>query len=169
MNRIIVRNGLIAGAIIASFMVASTAWCYKDANFDDSFWIGISSMIASFAFVFVGIKQFRDSQTGQIVSFWRALLAGVSIAFIASSIYVFVWLIEYYTVFPDFMEKYAAHVLKAAQAKGPEEVAAKTQEMAEYGELYKNPLWIILLTYMEVFPIGVLVAGISAFFLKKGK
>ena len=166
MNQTILRNGLIAGTIIAAFMVASTAWCYKDANFEDSFWIGISSMIASFAFVFVGVKQFRDQQTGSL-SFWRAFQVGAGIAFIASTVYVLVWLVEYYAFFPDFMEKYSAHVLKVAAAKGPEEVAAKTAEMAEYGALYKNPVWIVLLTYMEVLPIGLVVAAISGFALKK--
>jgi hypothetical protein len=59
------------------------------------------------------------------------------------------------------------HVLKVAAAKGSEEVAAKTSEMAEYGALYKNPVWIVLLTYMEVLPIGLVVAAISGFALKK--
>jgi hypothetical protein len=167
MKKTILRNGLIAGTIIAAFMVASTAWVYKDANFEDSFWIGISSMIASFAFVFIGVKQFRDQESPASLSFWKAFQVGAGIAFIASSIYVLVWLVEYYTVFPDFMEKYSAHALKVAAAKGPEEVAAKTAEMAEYSELYKNPVWVILLTYMEVLPIGLVVAVISAFALKK--
>jgi hypothetical protein len=40
-------------------------------------------------------------------------------------------------------------------------------EMAGYKEMYKNPLFLILLTYAEIFPVGLLVSVISAFILKQ--
>lgn len=39
--------------------------------------------------------------------------------------------------------------------------------MKEYGELYKNPVMVILITYSEVLPIGLIVTLISAFILKR--
>ncbi|WP_309640972.1 hypothetical protein [Flavobacterium sp.] len=39
--------------------------------------------------------------------------------------------------------------------------------MAMYKEWYKNPLLVILMTYAEIFPIGLLIALISALILKK--
>ncbi len=48
------------------------------------------------------------------------------------------------------------------------EIKAKMDEMAMYKELYKNAIWVILLTYMEILvPIGLLVPVISALILKR--
>ncbi|HMS70459.1 MAG TPA: hypothetical protein PKD18_20070 [Saprospiraceae bacterium] len=38
--------------------------------------------------------------------------------------------------------------------------------MADFKEMYKNPLFVILITYSEVLPIGLLVALLSATILK---
>jgi hypothetical protein len=51
----------------------------------------------------------------------------------------------------------------------PEELAAKTKEMASFKEMYKNPMFAILVSYMEVLPIGIVVALISSLILKKNK
>lgn len=55
-------------------------------------------------------------------------------------------------------------ILKKAN---PEELAAKTAEMNQMKAWYKNPLMIILLTYMEILPIGIVVSLIGSLILKK--
>jgi hypothetical protein len=83
--------------------------------------------------------------------------------------YVVVWLIDYYLFVPDFMDKYTEHVLRQTQEDGAsqQELQKKTAEMARYKELYKSPVMVILLTYAEVLPIGLVVALISAAILKR--
>jgi hypothetical protein len=124
--------------------------------------IGFSSMLA-FIFVILGIKKEREINNGAI-TFKRAFLTGLAISFIISTIYVLVWLVIYYNFFPDFMDKYSEMVLKNTK---PEELAEKITEMNQMKEWYKNPLMIIVLTYMEIFPIGIVVSLIGALFLKK--
>ena len=70
---------------------------------------------------------------------------------------------------PDFGDKYAAHLLANMRAKGATDavLAAKTAEMLRFKELYRNPLVNVGMTFAEVFPIGFLVALISAAFLKR--
>jgi hypothetical protein len=42
-------------------------------------------------------------------------------------------------------------------------------EMETYNKLYENPLFVTLLTFAEVFPIGLVVTLISALILKNKK
>jgi hypothetical protein len=69
---------------------------------------------------------------------------------------------------PDFVDKYAEHTIIMAQRHGATsaELAAKTQEMDQFKEMYKNPLFAILVSYMEVLPIGLVVALVSSFILR---
>ena len=106
---------------------------------------------------------------GGLITFGTAFRVGLYISLIASTMYVGVWLIEYYFFMPDFMDKYADHVLKSAQASGISQVELdkKVLEMQGYKDMYKNPLFVILLTYMEILPIGILITVISALILKR--
>ena len=49
----------------------------------------------------------------------------------------------------------------------PELVAEKTAEMNQMKAWYKNPVMVILLTYMEIFPIGILYTLVSSIVLKR--
>ena len=62
------------------------------------------------------------------------------------------------------MDVYSDYVLKNCT---PEDLPAKTKEMADFKELYKNPLFVILITFSEVLPIGLVVALVSALILKR--
>lgn len=78
-----------------------------------------------------------------------------------------IWVFYYYLFVPDFIDVYTTHVLNSCTT--PEEVAIKTTEMATFKEMYKNPLFVILITYSEVLPVGLVVALVSAFILKTKK
>ena len=56
------------------------------------------------------------------------------------------------------MENYSNIILKNTK---PEELAAKTLEMEQMKEDYNNPIVVILYTYFEVFPLGILVSLIT--------
>lgn len=161
--------GLISGIIVSVQLLITLIMMRNNPDFEGSMIIGFASMIVAMAFVFVAVKARRDKHNEGIISFGQALATGVMVAFIGSTLYVVTWLIEYYLFFPDFMEKYADHVLKQASESGLSagELAAKSAEMASYKEMYKNPVWVILLTYMEILPIGLVVAIISALILKR--
>jgi hypothetical protein len=80
-----------------------------------------------------------------------------------------VWLVDYYLFIPDFLDKYIPHVLKEAKADGATqaELNEKAAELASFKERYKNPLFVIVISYVEVLPLGTVISLISAFFLKK--
>lgn len=169
MKRNVLVFGLISGAIVTIFMLIGTYMCYNNENYTPSEILGYTAMLVSFSFVFVGIKNYRDKYNGGIISFGKAFQIGFYIALIASSMYVIAWLINYYAFQPDFMEKYSAHVIKHAKESGVTQIELDKQikQMEYYKGMYKNPLFVILLTYMEILPLGVLVSLISSLILKR--
>lgn len=171
MKKIIIRNGLFAGLIVTAFMIYGTCSLLTDPEgFEPSYVVGFAGMILAFIFIFIGIKQYRDQINSGTITFIEGLKIGALIAFIASCIYVGVWLIEYYCFFPDFMDKYSAFVIKEAQSN-PELSAAEIQkqiaDINDMKEAYKNPIMVILWTFVEILPLGLIVALISALILKR--
>ena len=47
------------------------------------------------------------------------------------------------------------------------DIDKKTKEMAEFARMYKNPLFVILMTYVEIVPVGLLVSLICSLILKR--
>jgi len=169
MKKNVLIFGSIAGAIITTFMVFSVAVYCSTGDFDHGMWMGYGAMLIAFSFVFIGIKNYRDKYNGGVITFGQAFKTGLYISLIASTMYVAVWLIDYYFFIPDFMDKYSDHMIREAQSAGASqaEIDKKLSEMATYKEMYKNPLFVILLTYAEILPLGLLITLISAFILKR--
>jgi hypothetical protein len=170
MKRNVLIFGSIAGLLIATFMVITVGMCYNDPGFEGNMLVGFSAMLVAFSFVFVGIKNYRDKYSNHTITFGNAFKIGLYISLIASTIYVVVWLVDYYMFIPDFMEKYTEHRLRELKASGVSAADYQTQEadIFKEKELYKNPLIVVLYTYLEVLPIGLVVTLISAAILKKG-
>jgi hypothetical protein len=119
--------------------------------------------------VFVGIKNYRDKFNNGIISFGKAFRIGLLITLVASTMYVLVWLVDYYVFIPDFMDRYSAHVIKEMQSSGATtaEIISKTKEITAMKDMYNTPVGVVLLTYLEIFPVGLLVSIIAALTLKK--
>lgn len=169
MKKIILKNGLIAGAIVSALMMTSMALYKSGCGSAGSMIIGYASMLISFIFIFVGVKNFRDKQNGGTLTFLTGLKIGLGIALIASTIYVIAWAIDYHFFLPDFMIKYSSSVIKELKAHGASQamIDSKTAEMAHYSELYKNPVYFALFTYAEMLPVGILMSVISALVFKR--
>ena len=169
MKRTVIVFGLIAGLIVSAFMAFAMAMYSQNPDMEHSMLYGYASMVVAFSFVFVGIKNYRDKYCNGAITFGKAFKTGFYISLIASSMYVITWLIVYYFFIPDFMDKYAAHMINAAKAAGETaaEIDAKIAEMKTYQDMYKNPLFVVLLTYMEILPVGLIVTAISALILKR--
>ena len=171
MRKVILACGLIGGSIVALVLVYSTVSCYSTSQFEGNMLLGYTAMLLAFSLVFVGVKTVRDKHNEGIISFGKAFKTGLFITLITSTIYVAVWLVCYYLFIPDFMEKYTAFVLKQAAEEGNNsaEIAKKTADMQSYTDMYKNPAFVILLTYAEILPVGLVVSLITALLLKRSR
>ena len=172
MKKNIIIYGLIAGIIISFLVLLSFIYyshCNGNADYNISMLIGYASMLISFSFVFVGIRNYRDKYNEGVISFGKAFKIGIMIVLIASTFYVVTWLIDYFYFMPDFMDKYAAHTLDKLKASGASQVdiEKKTQEMANFARMYKNPFFNAMMTYCEILPVGLIVTLISSLVLKR--
>jgi hypothetical protein len=114
--------------------------------------------------IYFGVRNYRNKYLDGYITFGKALKTGALIAFVGATFYVVVWVIYYYLFIPDFFDIYTEHVLANTAEADKQAVIG---EMANFKELYENPLFVILITYSEVFPLGLIVALVSAFILKK--
>ena len=163
MNNIIIKNGLFGSIIVSALLVFVTMYMRANPEKEVSMMIGFAVMILAFFFVAMGIKQQRDANNG-LITFGKAFMIGLWITLIISTIYVLVWLIILYNFFPNFAEHYTDMAIEKAS---PEEVAKVTEEMNSFKEMYKNPIMVILFTYMEILPLGIVFSLVSALILKK--
>jgi hypothetical protein len=168
MKRTIWTFGLIAGAIMAAMMFATIPFLEHD---DKAEIIGYTTMIVAFLMVFFGIRSYRDNVMGGTIGFGRAFKVGILITLVASACYVASWEVMYHTMMPDFVEKYAAQVIERAQASGATEaqVEERRQEMAKFAVMYRNPLFNVGMTFLEVFPVGLVVVLVSSGVLSRRK
>ncbi len=169
MKKIVIVCGSIAGLIVAAMMLISMSIYHKSGNFENGMMVGYTSMIIAFSLIFVGIKNYRDKHNAGAISFGKAFKVGLLITLIASTFYVVAWLINYYFFMPDFMEKYSAATINQLKTAGAsaEKIASETKEMAWFTENYKNPFFIVLFTYIEILPVGLLVSLIASLILRR--
>ena len=168
MRKIVLTFGLIAGAMLSVMMLATLPFL-EQIGFDKGEIIGYTTMVLAFLMVYFGVRSYRDNVAGGSVTFGRAFLVGLLITAVASACYVATWQVIYYKVTPDFVEKYAAHVIEKAKKSGASaaKIAAQKNEMAEFVAFYKNPLANIAMTFLEPLPVGLLFTLVSAWMLSR--
>ena len=169
MKRIVLVFGLISG-LIASAMMFITMPLVKNGTLHDesSYIVGYASIFLALLLVFFGIRQYRENNGGTI-SFGRGVAVGILITLISCAFYIASWQIIYFKFMPDFMEKYSASAVANLRAKGasPAEVAAKEAEMKKFKTMYDNPLINAAVTFIEPFPVGLLMTLVSAAILRR--
>ena len=165
MKKNILIFGLVTGAILSINMVIVVNVLYNNPDFESNDFLGYSTMVVVLSLIYFGVRNYRNKQLNGVISFGKAFKAGFLIALVASTMYVVVWLFYYYLFVPDFMEVYASHVLE--QCTSPDELAATKEEIEMFREMYNNPFFVVLLTYAEVLPVGLIVTLISSLILKR--
>ena len=100
----------------------------------------------------------------------KALKLALGITLIASTIYVAVWLVEFYVFIPDFMDKYTAAHLQQVKSSGlsPADLQKQVADMERMRDVYDhNPLVVVLYTYLEIVPVGLIISLLTALLLKR--
>jgi hypothetical protein len=103
-----------------------------------------------------------------VIKFLPAFLMGLAIAACAGIAYVCVWELYEASTGYRFMDEYIAAMLRHRQAEGASaaELARMSVEMESMRASYANPLFRIPMVFLEIFPVGLIVALISAALLR---
>jgi hypothetical protein len=164
MTRIILTYGLISGVVVIAGILGSILL----GGGHSSLWLGYLIMLAALSSILVGVKQYRDRDLGGVIGFGKALLMGLGIAVTASVAYVLVWEVYLAVTHYTFIDHYTASILAAKRAAGftGAEYQKAVAEMETLRRQYANPLFRMPMTFIEIFPVGLLIALISAALLR---
>jgi hypothetical protein len=168
MKKTILTFGLISGAISAVLMIATVPFAHK-MGFNQALVMGYTTMVLSFMLVFFGIRSYRDNIGDGQITFVKAFAVGICITLISCLCYVGTWEVLYFNFMPDFLTEYNAHVIEKLQASGasPAAVQAKIDELKQFTTMYQNPLINAAMTFIEPFPVGLVITLISAAILRR--
>ena len=171
MLRTMLKYGAIAGLVIGGLEVATVLTFSGMPPLKYGMWIGYTTMLIALSAVFVGIKQHRDVDRGGVIGFWRAFGIGLGISFIAGIFYVAAWEIVQAMTHMDFATSYSKAVIAGEKAKGASaaELAKLSADMEHFKVQYANPMFRLPMTFIEIFPVGVLVSLVSAALLRNSR
>jgi hypothetical protein len=165
---LILRYGVVAGLIIGIPMI----WRMLAAKPGEVPVVGMLFtylvMLVALTAVFLGIKAYRDKVLGGVIRFLPALGVGLGISAVASLVYVICWEVSSaYSSF-DFVAFYKTYMIDAVKATNPtpEALQKATADAEAFAAMYANPLYRLPMTFIEMFPVGVLVSLISAAILR---
>jgi hypothetical protein len=172
MIRLFLRYGIIAGLIVAIPMdwrvISMKA---GEGHGGNELLIGYLTMLVGLTAVFFGIKHYRDKVLGGVIKFGRAFVVGLGISAVAGLIYAIGWEIALNFMSYDFTEYYAKTMVDHAVAAHatPEQLAKATADAAAFTKMYSNPFLRFPMTFIEIFPVGILVSLVSAAVLRNSR
>jgi hypothetical protein len=169
MIRMIFIYGLIAGLLVGIPLSLITAFAHIDGSL--GMVVGYLTMLVALSMVFIAIKRRRDRDQGGVIRFWPAFGMGLGISFVASLLYVASWEATVAAIHLDFGSVYAQSVIAQAKAHGAtgEALQKVIDQMEQFKVQYANPLYRLPMTFIEIFPVGVLVSLISAALLRNAR
>lgn len=169
MTRIALIYGTLAGVVV----IACTVVLLVEGGLShvNSEWLGYLIMILGLTMIFFGVKRYRDREKGGVIRFLPAFGMGLAIAIVAGVAYVATW--EAYIAITgyDFIGDYTTAVINHARASGVTGAALDAQiaEMNQLKVQYANPLFRLPMTFLEIFPVGLIIALISAALLRNSR
>lgn len=164
-----IKYGGISGLLIVSTWFILHALGSDDGEFFGGELPGYVVMLLALTAVFMGVKSRRDQNEKSSFTFKEGFLSGLGIVLVASVIYVIGWFIYMPNFAPDFVDKYEATQIELIEnsAVTEDEKHAEIEEIKSSIENYKKPHIMVSMTFLEIFPVGLLVSIITALILRR--
>lgn len=164
-----IYGGIIGVVVIA--LMSAVLFIYGPDGAGTSELVGYGIMLAILSLLFVGIKRYRDIEHGGVFKFTQGAAVGTGIAVVAALFYAISWEGVLLATDYAFIETYSQSMIDGIKAQGlaAAEEAAQIEEVRSNMEMYRNPLFRLPITFVEIFPVGLIVALISAAILRSPK
>lgn len=169
MLRQILVYGTIAGIIVGGALSATTITMHHNPpSMTIGLLIGYSSMLIALSAIFIAIKRRRDRNLGGVIKFLPAFGLGLGISVVAGLFYVLSWEAAQKIAGLDYGAQYAKHMIEEKEKAGVsvEELDKVRAAAAKFQTQYADPAFRLPMTFIEIFPVGVLVSLISAGLLR---
>ncbi len=169
MSNLMIRYGLIAGAVVSVLMFAPYfVFGAKPEQMKLGEIVGYTSMVLAMSATFLAMRRERERRGGAL-GFGAAFGIGVGVSAIAGLLFGIATLGFYAIVgdaLPDAMVEF--YTQQANAAGSPEAVAAKLAELERMRPLLYSHSFSAALMFATVFLIGLVESAIGALMLKKG-
>jgi hypothetical protein len=167
MKKTVLTFGIISGLLSSAMMLATVPFMER-IGFDRGVVFGYTAIVLSFLLVFFGIRSYRE-QSGGSLTFGRGFTVGILITLISCVFYVLTWQFVYFKLNTGFADQYTAYAINKARSGGATDqaIADLRQQMADFKVMYDKPLINAAFTFVEPFPVGLLVTVVSAAVLRK--
>jgi len=128
-------------------------------------------MIVALSMIFLAIRDYRNKQLGGVIKFLPAFGLGLLVAAVAGVAYIIGWEIYLAATNYTFMDNYVAQMIEAKRTAGVSEAEfeAYAAQLEQMRVSYQNPLFRLPMTFIEIFPVGLIIALISAAILRNPK
>ena len=168
MKRTVRIFGVISGLISTATMLATIPFMHKISG-DKELIIGYTTIVLAGLLVFFGIRSYRDNVSDGKLTFARGLAVGILISLLSNCFYVATWEVVYFKFMPDFAEKYAVQMVEHAKASGAsqQKIDETARQADDFVRNYHHPLYNVSMTFLEPFPVFVVITLVSAAILRK--
>jgi hypothetical protein len=160
MKKTVLTYGLISGGIGAALLLAHVP--FMDGS-STALVVGYAAIVVAMLFVFFGVRSYRENAGNGKLSFGRAFAVGILIALVSAACYVAAWEVVYFKnpSIADHIFDQQVEELKTTGAP-QERIDEAAREIESFKKLYSNPFVNAAFTFLEPFPVGLLMALISA-------
>lgn len=167
MKKTVLTYGLISGAMGIALMLV-TFFVVADHG-TKGLIAGYTGIVLSSLLIFFGVRSYRENVGDGRISFGRGLAVGVLIALISATCYVAAWELIYFKLAPGIADEMIFGEVAKLKASGApqDKIDAAALQAETFKKMYDNPLANACLTYIEPFPVGLLMTLISAGILRR--
>jgi len=170
LKKIVLTFGLISGAISAALMAVTTSLISR-VGYDKAELIGYTGIVLSALVVFFGIRAWRETVGAGRIGFGRGLAVGLLITTISALCYVAAFQLLYFKLMPGWGDQFVASMIEKEEKAGatPERMGKVREQAAMIKRLLDQPLTNAAVSFIEPFPIGVVVSLVAAGVLRRGR